>query len=169
MGSGARPRVANGVTSVAVRQARKSDLDAILRIEHRVFSDPWSPESFAPEFDDPYTWFRVAESDAGLVGYVVARIVAQQGEIANIAIDPEHQRNGLGGVLLDAAVEAAEAAECEAVWLEVRLSNDAARRLYASRGFELIGRRRSYYRAPVEDALVLRRTRTPNTDASAGK
>jgi [ribosomal protein S18]-alanine N-acetyltransferase len=43
------------------------------------------------------------------------------------------------------------------VWLEVRPSNAAARRLYESRGFQLIGRRRGYYRAPVEDALVMRR------------
>ncbi len=150
-----------------LRQALVSDLDAILRIEHRVFSDPWSPESFAPEFADPYTWFRVAEIGEALVGYIVARIVAQQGEIANIAVDPVHQGSGLGGKLLDAAVAAAEAEACEAVWLEVRLSNDAARRLYASRGFEAIGRRRAYYRAPVEDALVLRRSRTPDATGVA--
>ena len=157
------------MTTVVLRQARVSDLDAVLRIEHRVFSDPWSPESFAPEFDDPYTWFHVAEIDGAMVGYVVARIVAQQGEIANIAVNPAFQSTGLGGKLLDAAIAAAEAAECEAVWLEVRVSNDPARRLYASRGFEMIGRRRGYYRSPVEDALVLRRVRTGNEEGPARK
>ena len=144
-----------------MRPARASDLDAILTIEHRVFSDPWSPASFAPEFSDPYTWFSVAEIDGIVSGYAIARIVAKQGEIANIAVDPAHQRSGLGGKLLDAAVVAADAAECEAVWLEVRVSNEPARRLYESRGFEPIGRRRGYYRTPVEDALVLRRSRSP--------
>ena len=143
-----------------MRPARASDLDAILTIEHRVFSDPWSPASFAPEFSDPYTWFSVAEIDGIVLGYAIARIVAKQGEIANIAVDPAHQRSGLGGKLLDAAVVAADAAECEAVWLEVRVSNEPARRLYESRGFEPIGRRRGYYRTPVEDALVLRRSRS---------
>ena len=143
-----------------MRLARASDLDAILTIEHRVFSDPWSPASFAPEFSDPYTWFSVAEIDGIVSGYAIARIVAKQGEIANIAVDPAHQRSGLGGKLLDAAVVAADAAECEAVWLEVRVSNEPARRLYESRGFEPIGRRRGYYRTPVEDALVLRRSRS---------
>lgn len=157
------------MTTVVLRQARVSDLDAVLRIEHRVFSDPWSPDSFAPEFDDPYTWFHVAEIDGAMVGYVVARIVAQQGEIANIAVDPAFQSTGLGGKLLDAAIAAAEAAECEAVWLEVRVSNDPARRLYASRGFEMIGRRRGYYRSPVEDALVLRRVRTGSEEGPARK
>ena len=143
-----------------MRLARASDLDAILTIEHRVFSDPWSPASFAPEFNDPYTWFSVAEIDGIVSGYAIARIVAKQGEIANIAVDPAHQRSGLGGKLLDAAVVAADAADCEAVWLEVRVSNEPARRLYESRGFEPIGRRRGYYRTPVEDALVLRRSRS---------
>ena len=148
------------MNTIVMRPARASDLDAILTIEHRVFSDPWSPASFAPEFSDPYTWFSVAEIDGIVSGYAIARIVAKQGEIANIAVDPAHQRSGLGGKLLDAAVVAADAADCEAVWLEVRVSNEPARRLYESRGFEPIGRRRGYYRTPVEDALVLRRSRS---------
>lgn len=157
MGGGARASAAAHVSEVTVRQATRDDLDGILAIERLAFSDPWSPDSFAPEFDDPYTWFRVAEQDGVIIGYVVARIVARQGEIANIAVAPSHRATGVGGRLLDAAVAAAEAAECEAVWLEVRVSNEAARRLYGSRQFELIGRRKGYYRLPVEDALVLRR------------
>jgi [ribosomal protein S18]-alanine N-acetyltransferase len=145
------------VTEPVLRKASPRDLDAILRIEGLVFSDPWSPESFHPEFEDPYSWFRVVEVDGAVAGYVIARIVARQGEIANIAVDPARQGTGLGGRLLDAAVSAAVAEECEAVWLEVRVSNEPAKRLYTSRGFEPIGRRRGYYRAPVEDALVLRR------------
>ena len=154
------------MNTIVLRTAQAGDLDAILAIEKRVFSDPWSPDSFAPEFTDPYSWFCVAEIDGALVGYAIARIVARQGEIANIAVDPVHQRTGLGGKLLDAAIEAADAAECEAVWLEVRISNEPAHKLYESRGFEAIGRRRGYYRTPVEDALVLRRSRT-SSDGNA--
>lgn len=154
------------MNTIVLRTAQARDLDAILAIEKRVFSDPWSPDSFAPEFTDPYSWFCVAEIDGALVGYAIARIVARQGEIANIAVDPVHQRTGLGGKLLDAAIEAADAAECEAVWLEVRISNEPAQKLYESRGFEAIGRRRGYYRTPVEDALVLRRSRT-SSDGNA--
>ena len=167
MGGRACAYDATRVSTLALRLARATDLAAILHIEHCVFSDPWSPDSFAPEFSDPYSWFCVAEIDGVVSGYVIARIVARQGEIANIAVAPLRQRTGLGGTLLDAAVDAAEAAECEAVWLEVRVSNNAARRLYESRGFAPIGRRRGYYRTPVEDALVLRRTRTAADAASA--
>lgn len=145
------------MSTVALRVPEARDLDGILRIERLVFSDPWSAESFAPEFTDEYTFFRVADVGGVVAGYVIARIVARQGEIANIAVDPAFQGAGLGGRLLDAAVQAAEAAECEAVWLEVRVSNEPAKQLYRSRQFEPIGRRKGYYRAPVEDALVLRR------------
>jgi [ribosomal protein S18]-alanine N-acetyltransferase len=142
---------------MSVRRAVVGDLEAVLAIEHAVFSDAWSADSFAPEFDDPYAWFSVYEMGEAIVGYVVARIVAGQAEIANIAVDPSAQRRGIGGHLLDAAIVAASSADCEAVWLEVRPSNPAAQCLYASRGFEVIGRRPGYYRLPVEDALVMRR------------
>ncbi len=148
------------MNSVLMRRAKFKDLDAILRIEQQVFADPWSDVSFDVEFDDPYGWFHVMEVDGEIVGYVVARFVAKQGEIANIAVVPDKQGAGLGARLLDGAIAASEAVECEAVWLEVRVSNEPARRLYASRGFEPIGQRRGYYRMPVEDALVLRRSGT---------
>lgn len=145
------------MSGATIRLAVPDDLAGILAIEHVAFSDPWSADSFRPEFSDEYTFFSVAVVDGVIAGYVIARIVARQGEIANIAVAPAQRGSGLGGQLLDAAVAAAEAAECEAVWLEVRESNTAARQLYTSRGFVLIGRRRRYYRLPVEDALVLRR------------
>lgn len=167
MGGDARARLACIVSDIALRTAQPSDLDSILRIERLVFSDPWSPESFAPEFTDSYSWFRVAEIDGEVAGYVVARIVAQQGEIANIAVHPSRHGTGLGGTLLDAAIVAAAAAECEAVWLEVRVSNAPAQRLYASRRFEEIGRRRNYYREPLEDALVLRRAGSSSASVPA--
>jgi len=160
VGDCARTCVTGLVSEIQLRSAEPSDLDGILRIERLVFSDPWSPEFFAPEFTDEYSWFRVAAIDGEIAGFVVARIVAQQGEIVNIAVHPSRHGTGLGGRLLDAAILAADAADCEAVWLEVRASNAPAQRLYASRSFEEIGCRRHYYREPLEDALVLRRART---------
>ena len=157
MGGRAPTRAVRDVSGVSLRRAAVTDLDEILAIEHAAFSDPWSAESFASEFDDPYGWFRVAERDGQIVGYVIARLVARQGEIANIAVVPAQQGHGVGGALLDGAIAAALEAECEAIWLEVRVSNAPARRLYESKGFVLVGRRRGYYKAPVEDALVLRR------------
>ena len=143
---------------VAIRPAAARDLDAIVAIERASFGDPWSHASFAALLGNPAVWFRVAEGDAGAVaGYVVTWFAADEGEVANIAVQGARRGHGVGAALLDAALAEAGARGCAAVYLEVRESNAPARALYASRGFEEVGRRRGYYRRPTEDALVLRR------------
>ncbi|HWJ14915.1 MAG TPA: ribosomal protein S18-alanine N-acetyltransferase [Gemmatimonadaceae bacterium] len=143
----------------AIGPARVHDLASVASIERTAFSDPWSLRSFREALDSGSVYFACARSDAGSVlGYVVAWFVADQGEIANIAVAPDQRGRGVGRALLDAALGEAAARGIAAVFLEVRDSNQRARELYASRGFEEVGRRRRYYRRPVEDAIVLRRT-----------
>ena len=100
---------------------------------------------------------RDSETD-GIAGYVVAWFAADEGEIANLAVREPTRRRGIGAALLDAALVEAGRRGAVNMYLEVRESNEAARALYASRGFEEVGRRRGYYHRPVEDAVVLRRT-----------
>ena len=143
----------------AIGPARVHDLASDAAIERAAFSDPWSVRSFREALDSGSVYFACARSDAGSVlGYVVAWFVADQGEIANIAVAPDQRGQGVGRALLDAALGEAATRGIAAVFLEVRDSNQRARELYASRGFEEVGRRRRYYRRPVEDAIVLRRT-----------
>jgi len=145
----------------AIGPARVHDLASVAAIERAAFSDPWSVRSFREALDSGSVYFACARSDAGSVlGYVVAWFVADQGEIANIAVAPDQRGQGVGRALLDAALGEAATRGIAAVFLEVRDSNQRARELYASRGFEEVGRRRRYYRRPVEDAIVLRRTLT---------
>lgn len=77
-------------------------------------------------------------------------------DLLTLATAPAARRQGLGRLMLAELVESARRAGCRAVLLEVRHSNTAARSLYLSQGFEPIGLRRRYYRAPVEDAVVMR-------------
>jgi ribosomal-protein-alanine N-acetyltransferase len=90
------------------------------------------------------------------MGYLVAWFIMDEGEIANLAVAPEARSHGVGTLLLGTAIAMARRREVGTIYLEVRDSNAAARALYASHGFQEIGRRRRYYRRPVEDALVLR-------------
>jgi ribosomal-protein-alanine N-acetyltransferase len=144
-----------------IGSATVHDLAAVAAIERTAFSDPWSLRSFREALDSPSVYFACARSDGGgVLGYVVAWFVADQGEIANIAVASDQRGRGVGRALLDAALGEAAARGIIAVYLEVRDSNQRARELYASRGFEEVGRRRRYYRRPVEDAIVLRRTLT---------
>ena len=142
-----------------IRAARREDVDDVAAIERRAFSDPWSPNSFRALFGNPIVHFAVAEDTitGRILGYVVTWFVVDEGEIANLAVSDDLRRTGVGARLLDHALDVARKRRCQVVFLEVRESNTAARALYASRGFEVAGRRSKYYRKPIEDALVLRR------------
>lgn len=160
-------RAAGGRASGAglrIRRAAAADLDAVHAIERHAFSDPWSRGSFAALLADPRVLFIVAvgpgdgalTAPGRLVGYAVATFVVDEAELANLATAPEARRQGVGGLLLDEVIRGAVTRGTRELFLEVRESNAAARALYGSRGFAQVGRRRGYYRRPVEDALVLR-------------
>ena len=158
---------ASPAPGIGVREAVRADLERVHEIEREAFSDPWSFESFVALLGNPRVLFAVAErggprGGAGeVVGYVVAWFVVDEAEVANVAVAPEVRGRGVGARLLDEALSAARRHGAASVYLEVRDSNAAARALYASRGFVQIGRRRRYYRRPVEDALVMRRALDP--------
>jgi [ribosomal protein S18]-alanine N-acetyltransferase len=158
MGVGARASAA-ALMALSIESAKLADVPAILAIERTVFSDPWSARSFREALSNPSVFCACARRDGrSLEGYVVAWFVADEGEIANLAVAPAAWGTGIGRALLDASIAEASARKLKAVYLEVRDSNARARHLYGSRGFVEIGRRRSYYRRPVEDAVVLRRS-----------
>jgi ribosomal-protein-alanine N-acetyltransferase len=159
---------------VRIDRVQERDVEAIARIEARCFSDPWSERAFRDALSHERIYFACArdglETDGGagrVLGYVVGWFAGGEGEIANLAVDPDARGRGIGSALLDAALREAQRQGGAQVFLEVRSSNLRARQLYESRGFAEIGRRRRYYRRPVEDAVVLRRTIVTPTNESA--
>ena len=134
-----------------------ADAHGLVAIERRAFGDPWSEASFRESLGAAWSFGLIAEQDAGVVGYLIAREAVGTGEILNLAVDPAHRRGGIARALLDAGLTVLRQRAVEEVFLEVRVSNDAAQALYRGAGFVAVGRRHAYYRNPVEDALVLRR------------
>jgi len=146
---------------IAIRPTRVDDVPAMASIEALAFSDPWPARSFHDLLVHPFSRMATAvDESGGIVGYCIMLRAADEAEIANIATAPGMRRRGVGTQLLDDAIAAGTADGVLAMFLEVRESNAAARALYSSRGFVAVGRRRGYYRHPVEDALVLRRDAT---------
>lgn len=144
--------------SVSISRATSGDVPAVVALERIAFTDPWSFRSFRDALDHAGVYFACAWSaDRNVIGYVVAWFVAGEGEIANLAVAPTAWGAGIGRSLIDAALDEGTRRGASAVFLEVRDSNERARRLYRSRGFVEMGRRRDYYRRPDEDAVVLRR------------
>ncbi len=145
------------MTAASIRRATLDDVPAIDRIEHASFGDPWNAESFAQMIAHPRVHATVAEVSGAVAGYCVAWVIADEAELANLAVDPEVRRAGIGGALLDDLLRALDAEGGARVYLEVRDRNLAAQALYRSRGFVASGRRKGYYRKPDEDAVVMRR------------
>lgn len=156
---GSHPRAQVDDVTALLRPAAESDLTDIVWIERSCFADPWSEESFRRLLAVEPAIFLVAvfPPDSAVAGYAIAFAVGEDGELLNVAVEPEFRGKGLAGQMVDALLIELSARGVRTAFLEVRESNHAARALYGSRGFTEIGRRKAYYRRPVEDALVMRR------------
>lgn len=132
------------------------DVVRVVELETSAFSSPWRAETFRKLLDRSGAELLVVEVEKELVAYAVLWCILDQGELANIAVDPAWRGRGVGGRLLDLVLETARSRGVRDLFLEVREGNHVARELYRRRGFESIGTRRDYYRDPREDARVLR-------------
>jgi ribosomal-protein-alanine N-acetyltransferase len=144
-----------------LRPAWPADAAALGLLERRCFSDPWSADAFRSLLQQSDAFGVVAESEGEIAGYAMARSVAGTGEILNLAVAAEQRRKGIARVLLVGLLRQLQQHDVTEVFLEVRASNLPALALYGDFHFRPVGRRRDYYRMPLEDALVLRRTLEP--------
>lgn len=140
------------------RPLQLSDLDAVMAVEKRAYSHPWTRGNFTDSLFAGYpTELRL--DDAGeLLGYWVAMPGADELHLLNITVAPDWQGRGHGRSLLQRVVAVAQARRDAMLWLEVRESNLGARALYRGAGFEEVGLRRGYYptRGGREHAVVMR-------------
>ncbi|HEX8395345.1 MAG TPA: ribosomal protein S18-alanine N-acetyltransferase [Longimicrobium sp.] len=145
-----------GAAPFALRTLRPGDLPRVMEIEAQSFSTPWKESTFHGLMKRTDTDVLVAEGADGVLGYAAAWTVIDQAELGNVAVDPAARGLGVGGALVDGVVEAVRARGAHELFLEVRESNHSAQSIYRHRGFVVVGRRRSYYSLPKEDALVMR-------------
>jgi len=130
-------------------------LPAIAALERQCFSDPWSVEMLRPELPDDSHEFLLAIEGEELLGYVGLMTVLDEGYLSNIAVSPEHRRQGIAEALLKALLMRASARNLSFVTLEVRAGNTPAQTLYRKLGFAEVGVRRGYYEHPKEDAVLM--------------
>lgn len=137
-----------------------AELDAILAVEHASFNNPTTREWYGSELERPDVCYLyvIRTAEARVAGFCAFWRVVDQIHINNLAIHPDVRGRGLGTRLLAAVLAEAATMGAPHATLEVRRSNDAARRLYERAGFTVVGVRTSYYSNPIEDALILSRT-----------
>jgi len=129
----------------------------VAELEKLCFSDPWSEKSVSSELENKLALWLVAEEENRVAGYVGSQTVMGETDMMNIAVHPDFRRQGIAEDLVDALVTELQKIESRCLTLEVRASNDPARKLYEKLGFSQIGKRPNYYRNPREDALILRK------------
>lgn len=138
-----------------IRETTDADTPALTRLEREIFPDPWPRESFDEISTNPDWHTLVADVDSQIVGYACILVSAGEMHLANLAVVEAWRRKSVASRLLDRILEAAIAARCAMILLEVRVSNSGARAFYERNGFKVLYSRKRYYRKPVEDALVM--------------
>ena len=134
----------------------KEHLPAVAALEKTCFpADPWSESMFRAALDNPAVAILLAlGEDGGILGYAVLSCVLDEGNLDNIAVAPEARRNGVADALLS-TLTAFGREHLARLMLEVRSSNAPALALYEKHGFAAVGRRKNYYDAPREDAILM--------------
>ncbi len=147
---------------VLIRKAIPSDLPFIREIEQQAGTAAHWAEGeyealFSPEAPLRTTLVAAGEADTQqLYGFLIARCVSEEWEIENVAVSSEWRWRGVASAMVAEVLRSARQGGATSVLLEVRESNDPARRLYERLGFSEVGRRKGYYGNPPEDALLLR-------------
>jgi ribosomal-protein-alanine N-acetyltransferase len=141
---------------LTVRVMVDADVTGIMKIETRAYAFPWTAGIFRDCMGAGYSCY-VLEKNAEIIAYAVMSVGAKEAHILNICVSPDLRGEGYGYALMDKLVALARQLQADMMFLEVRPSNEAARRLYDKLGFNEIGTRRNYYPAAQgrEDALIL--------------
>ncbi len=145
-----------------LRQARESDLDAIMQLETGIFgSDAWNSTGMLSDLRNPQCWYLVAERTGFpgvLDGYagLFAPQGALEGDIQTIAVAESARRGGLGRAFMLALIDEARKRGAREIFLEVRADNPGAQHLYETLDFEQIAVRVAYYQPDGVDANVMR-------------
>ena len=140
--------------NISVIPIEQRHIKEIARLEEICFSEPWSEEGILEAYRLG-TKFFAAEADKKLIGYIGIKAFIDEGYITNIAVFPEFRRRGVAKALLNKVFEFAKEKGLSFVSLEVRPSNTEAVSLYEKTGFREEGRRKNFYRLPLEDALIM--------------
>ena len=139
-----------------IRPMTTEDVEEVSKLERLCFPTPWSQEAFRIEVErNRCARYFVVSDNSKLIGYGGMWLVVDEAHITNIAVHPDHRRQGTGRLIMKTLIEEAVRLGMTRMTLEVRVSNKAAINLYQSLGFEKGGLRKGYYANDGEDALIM--------------
>jgi ribosomal-protein-alanine N-acetyltransferase len=142
--------------NLRIDKLRRRDLRQLLRIEHKVFPEPWSPAVFNSELAlRKGRLYRAAWDGNEMAGYIGFLMIDDEAHMTTIATAPAYQRSGVATTMIIDAVSTLRATGIKHISLEVAANNDAAQSLYRGFGFAPVAVRKNYYPVTGQDALVM--------------
>src|SRR5208337_70934 len=143
------------MNAVTIREMSPGDVHVIAEIEKASYTMPWSETSFLSEVYSRHSITRIAELNRKIVAYICTKQVADEGVLMNLTVHPDCRRQGIANMIFSNTIEDLRRNGCRFLFLEVRISNIAAKKLYEKLNFKVVGTRKDYYLRPTEDALVM--------------
>ncbi len=141
---------------MSIRRMTLDDIPAVLELDKLSFALPWPERSFRFEMtENPASRCWVFDVEGKIAGMIVAWLLVDEAHIATIATHPEYRRQGIARKLLTYALRYMSKEGAVTSFLEVRESNTAARDMYHQFGYEVVGRRKRYYKDTDEDAILM--------------
>jgi ribosomal-protein-alanine N-acetyltransferase len=136
---------------------RLTDVDRLYEISMDSFSKPWSLNAIQEEYYNEMAYYLVARDEHEVAqGFAGAWLVFNEVQITNIAVAKDQRGKGIAEMLLRQLITEMQAKNMDLIFLEVRISNHPARKLYEKMGFVYTGKRNSFY-DDNEDALLMTR------------
>jgi len=146
-----------------IRPLTMSDHPAVFLLEKQNLTGPWTQTMVKGELTNQHSLGFLALAFNRPCGFILARLVADEGEIIRFGVASEQRRQGIGSSLLHALLDELLKRRAGQCFLEVRVGNIPALKLYDTMGFTRAGLRKGYYQHPDEDGLILKK------DLSAGR
>jgi ribosomal-protein-alanine N-acetyltransferase len=146
---------------VRIRRATARDIPRLIEIAQESHSaGHWTISQYEQALTEapPRRLVLALEETDIVLGFVVAAEIAAEWELENIAVANSARRRGHADRLIGALLEALRNAVARNIYLEVRVSNEPARRLYEKWGFQTVGIRPGYYHTPPEDAIIYKKS-----------
>ncbi len=141
-----------------IRPMKREDCEQVAVIEAASFSMPWSLRAFTDTVEKQNFRYFVAEEAGEILGYCGFLYVLDEAEIPNVCVKESARKRGVGRQMMTVLMEEAKKLGMAVLYLEVRESNQPARGLYKSLGFEENGIRKNFYEQPVENAVLMSKT-----------
>src|SRR5208283_5634610 len=127
------------MNAVTIREMSHDDVQVIAEIEKVSYTMPWSETSFLGEVYSRHSITRVAELNGNIVAYICIKQVADEGVLMNLTVHPDYHRQGIANMIFSNAMDDLRRNSCRFLFLEVRISNIAAKKLYEKIEFKVIG------------------------------